>query len=585
MQIPDLLYKTPPRRRLKGTLMFDRLYRNLYYLGLKSGYLLRNFGRWLLRRCSKPLRAVWAVLTAVAVTAGGFVVRAARKLLRECRALAADIRRVQANVLQTLRHDRKAFFPLLRRYARKALSRHGIVLRFAVNVAAPCAAFVVLALTLHALSDRTLALEVRYNDTVVGYVQSESVYLDARTQAAERLATAQAVGSGGTRTENVSFAIRPVRLTQLRDATVLCDAIVEHSNLQVTNACGIYIDGEFLCAVKNETDAATVFDTILDNYTAGDPNAVVGFVEDIDYVQGLYPDGSETIWDAARLSERLNSKKSAAQYYTVESGDTLSGVAQKFGLTTAQLLALNPDASETIHAGQRLLITQEVNYIQVQETRTQTRTVEIPYETIREETSSLYSGTRRTKTRGQAGEQQITELVTYVDGVRTSSKEVSRVTIREPVNEVIQIGTKKAYSGSYSATSYGGSLLWPAIGAYNISSGYGSRSSGYHRAIDITKSGGGSTGLPVVAAGSGRVTTAGYHSSYGYHVIINHGNGLSTLYAHMQRGSLRVSVGDQVSAGQQVGNIGSTGNVTGPHLHFEVRVNGNRVNPLPYLGR
>ena len=105
------------------------------------------------------------------------------------------------------------------------------------------------------------------------------------------------------------------------------------------------------------------------------------------------------------------------------------------------------------------------------------------------------------------------------------------------------------------------------------------------RGVDITRSGGGSTGLAVVAAGSGRVTTAGYHSSYGYHVIINHGNGLSTLYAHMQRGSLRVSAGDYVSAGQRIGSIGSTGNVTGPHLHFEVRVNGNRVNPLPYLGR
>ena len=565
--------------------MLEQIYRNLYYLGLKSGYLLRDFGRWCLRQLRKPFRALWALLSAVAVMAGGFAVRAFRRFVRELRALAADVRRVQTHIFDVLKTDRKALPGLLRRYVRKAFSRHGVVLRLALNVALPVAALAVLAVTLHAISDRTLALEVRYNDTVVGYVQSEAVYLEARAQAEERLATARAVDAGSTRTENVSFAVRPVSLTQLRDATVLCDAIVEHSNLQVTNACGIYIDGEFLCAVKNETDATTVFDTILDNYVAGDPDAVVGFVEDIDYVQGLYPDGSETVWDAARLSERLNAKKSAAQYYTVQAGDTLSGIAQKFGLTTAQLRAQNPSLGENIRAGQRVLITQEVNYIQVQETRTETRTVEVPYETVREETASHYSGTRRTKTRGRTGEQVVTELVTYVDGVRTSVKEVSRVTTREPVNEVIQIGTKKAYSGSYSATSYGGSLLWPAIGAYNISSGYGSRSSGYHRAIDITKSGGGSTGLPVVAAGSGRVTTAGYHSSYGYHVIINHGNGLSTLYAHMRRGSLRVSVGDQVSAGQQIGNIGSTGNVTGPHLHFEVRVNGNRVNPLPYLGR
>lgn len=567
--------------------MFDRFYRNIYYLGLKSGYLLRNFGRWLWRQLKKPFQALRAILTAVLVTVGGFFMRASRRLVREIRELISDVRRVHARVWDVLKNDRRAAPTLLKAYMRKAFRLHGAVFRFAVNVVLPCAAFVVLCFTVSALSGRTLALEVKYNDAVIGYVESESVYLAAREQAEERLATAAAVDTGDTKTESVSFAIKPVRLTELRDATVLCDAIIERSNLQVTNACGIYIDGEFLCAVKNETDAATVFDTILDNYDVTDANAVVSFVEEISYVQGLYPDSEETIWDAQRLSQRLNSKKSAAQYYTVEAGDTVSGIAQKFGLSTATLFEQNPGLTEEIHIGQELLITREVNFIQVQVTRTETRTETIPYETVREETSSLYSGTRRTKTKGVNGEQQVTELVTYVDGVRTSVKEVSRVTIREPVDEVIQVGTRRAYgsSGSYSATSYGGSLLWPAIGAYNISSGYGSRSSGYHRAIDITRSGGGSTGLAVVAAGSGRVTTAGYHSSYGYHVIINHGNGLSTLYAHMQRGSLRVSAGDYVSAGQRIGSIGSTGNVTGPHLHFEVRVNGNRVNPLPYLGR
>ena len=79
--------------------------------------------------------------------------------------------------------------------------------------------------------------------------------------------------------------------------------------------------------------------------------------------------------------------------------------------------------------------------------------------------------------------------------------------------------------------------------------------------------------------------TAGRHSSYGNYVIIDHGGGVHTLYAHMLNGSLKVSAGQSVSAGQAIGNIGSTGNVTGPHLHFEVRINGNRVNPLPYLGR
>ena len=87
-----------------------------------------------------------------------------------------------------------------------------------------------------------------------------------------------------------------------------------------------------------------------------------------------------------------------------------------------------------------------------------------------------------------------------------------------------------------------------------------------------------------MAAESGTVKHAGPRGSYGYCVIISHGNGLETLYAHMIAGSLRVTAGQKVQRGQQLGQIGSTGFVTGPHLHFEVMVNGTKVDPAPYLG-
>ncbi len=90
-------------------------------------------------------------------------------------------------------------------------------------------------------------------------------------------------------------------------------------------------------------------------------------------------------------------------------------------------------------------------------------------------------------------------------------------------------------------------------------------------------------GGPIVAAQSGTVVFAGYHSSWGYYVKIDHGNGLQTLYAHMVSGSLLVSPGQQVSQGQQIGTMGTTGSSTGVHLHFEVYVNGSRVNPSNYL--
>lgn len=91
-------------------------------------------------------------------------------------------------------------------------------------------------------------------------------------------------------------------------------------------------------------------------------------------------------------------------------------------------------------------------------------------------------------------------------------------------------------------------------------------------------------GGPIVAAQSGTVVKAQYNSGWGWYVKIDHGNGLATLYAHMVQGSLRVSVGQKVSQGQQIGTMGTTGSSTGVHLHFEVYKNGVPTNPAPYLG-
>lgn len=114
-----------------------------------------------------------------------------------------------------------------------------------------------------------------------------------------------------------------------------------------------------------------------------------------------------------------------------------------------------------------------------------------------------------------------------------------------------------------------------------ISSGYYRNSDGsYHGALDICVYGG-TYGLNISAAESGTVITAAYHWSYGNYIVIDHGSGLSTLYAHCS--SLAVSSGQTVSKGDTIGYVGSTGNSTGPHLHFEVRVNGSRTNPSNYI--
>ena len=124
---------------------------------------------------------------------------------------------------------------------------------------------------------------------------------------------------------------------------------------------------------------------------------------------------------------------------------------------------------------------------------------------------------------------------------------------------------------------------WPVTGYYEVSSPFGWRThpitgrKSLQTGVDLPAP----TGTPIHGAGAGEVIFAGWYGGYGNAVVIDHGGGISTLYAHQSK--LASSVGQQVTAGQIIGYVGSTGLSTGPHLHFEVRVNGNTTDPLQYF--
>ncbi|WP_438348884.1 murein hydrolase activator EnvC family protein [Paenibacillus sp. FA6] len=145
--------------------------------------------------------------------------------------------------------------------------------------------------------------------------------------------------------------------------------------------------------------------------------------------------------------------------------------------------------------------------------------------------------------------------------------------------------TSKSKPSVASFSGGGGPLMMP-VGNARISSGYGKRThpvtgvlGKMHNGVDFAVP----QGTTIHAAESGTIILAEWYSGYGNAVIVDHGGGMWTLYGHIRQGGISVKVGDRVSRGQKIAESGNTGQSTGPHLHFEVRINGSVVNPMPYI--
>lgn len=154
--------------------------------------------------------------------------------------------------------------------------------------------------------------------------------------------------------------------------------------------------------------------------------------------------------------------------------------------------------------------------------------------------------------------------------------EAAKIAAAKKATSVSARGTATTRTAGASIPATGATFMRPVNGA-TITSKYGKRSSGFHTGTDFAIA----LGTPAYAAASGTVTFAGWKGSYGYLVIIDHGNGYQTYYAHCS--ALYVSAGQTVTQGQNISAVGSTGNSTGPHLHFEIRYNGNTLNPQNYV--
>ena len=458
-----------------------------------------------------------------------------REIFSSNKTIRQDIKAIRLQTLKQEEENKSAFFiKSLRNYLAEYFKEDDSLLKGALNYALPLTVILIITLGLYIYNLQVPALKIIYQGNTIAYAENQSIWNDGKNKA---LSMIYADSDSKAFLDDVTFEIERVNVNKLCSAEVISEALLADSSTQYKRACGIYIDGKLLCATHNESDALGVLDSILAPYEAkASDDTIVGFVEEIEYVQGYYPENSDIIWDSSKLLETLQSDKSPVRVKTM---------------------------------------------------KTVTRYETIKYDTVKQNTATLYKGTKKTMQKGKNGKMQVTELVTYIDSVKTYTATVSEKVITAPVNEIVQVGTKtNAYGGSYSSAT---GFIWPTRGAYRVSSHYGYRSASisgwsYHGGIDIVLGSGSSAGIPVVASASGTVTVAnsGWRG-YGHTVVIDHGNGIKTRYAHMYPGSITVRAGQKVYQGQQIGRIGSTGNSTGPHLHFEVLVNGRKVNPYPYI--
>lgn len=203
--------------------------------------------------------------------------------------------------------------------------------------------------------------------------------------------------------------------------------------------------------------------------------------------------------------------------------------------------------------------------------------ISIPYSTRTIKTDTQVTGYYNVTTAGKNGVKTKTQSVVSIDGEWISMSDPVYEVVSNPVNAVVTIGTAPAKLNVSGSNETSSGLICPIKrGNFKVSSYWGDGRN--HKAIDLAAN----KGTAIYAAAAGTVVSAGWDGNYGYSVLIDHGNGLKTRYAHAS--ALYVKTGAVVGQGDVVAAVGSTGYSTGNHLHFEVIINGTRVNPAPYIG-
>lgn len=427
------------------------------------------------------------------------------------------------------------------------------------------------------LNGTSLAANILVNGQMIGLVASVD---KGQEMVADILAKrGQAVGETAKTHDQLEFEKVRVKNGELLNA-LSTEKELEKALTSYIEGYAIEIAGEQVLILPNQEVGENLLKAYQDYYTKpSEHNEILSaeFEEPV-AVKPVEAQPEEVKLYAQAWEEFIYGRITVTEYITKEN-DSWWLIARKNDMLTKDVLAGNPGMTEDskIQPGQSIKLVSVSPYLTVVSEGVLTATETVAYDVVTKTDMDLGIGKTVVQEEGSDGSKTVKYSYKQKNGDNIEKQVLEEIVTEQPVTRVIAKGPELTPVSLQVAVSRGAStgLAWPLRGANNSS--YGNRSGGFHSGLDI----GGSTGTPYYAAAAGKVVTAGMSGGYGYMILLDHGNGVVTRYAHSSK--LLVTEGQQVSQGQKIGLVGSTGNSTGPHLHFEVILNGSTVNPANYL--
>lgn len=461
----------------------------------------------------------------------------------------------------------------------KILKGIGLVGKYAFNYVAPAVCILFLISLIKYASTLQYAVSVEYNGTDLGVISDAATYNQAQSLAQDQVTL---IGDDEDFLARPTFSIQMIdQSAETVDADTLSELILSSGEVEIVYAYGFYINGELL-GVYDEVEMNRIRTALEDRLAKyySSRAATVDFVDDVVISQGRYV--STNLANADWAIELINSEMTVEAYYVIQKGDSVSLIASKLGITKDELLKHNDFLEDGTHTGDLVKYFYTEPYLSVMTTHYETYDQDIERQTVYVYDNSYEAGCEILIQSGSAGYENVTALVTEVNGVESSRAIISRTVLEEMVPRIFETGTQPntfiTEKNDYVIKDLG-TFCWPVEGGY-VSSLYGWRDWDHskHKGLDIAAK----RGTPIYAAADGIVTHSGTKSTYGKLVIIDHGNGYETYYAHQYK--LACEEGDIVEKGDLIGYVGMTGSASGNHLHFELRIDNDRVDPLLGLG-